>query len=150
MSDNTDFDVDNYSVDDLIHILKIQNEAPLPKMRIIEAVEEMVEEFKGQEKYVKFFLNVQSKLLKEKDLFTEAQAVTKAENDVKEISEMHDLIKKTAPDTIIQTPGEINGVNNNKLSQITKTINFDSQNRPMLDPIPLVDCSGLKLSTQPS
>ena len=52
MSDNTDFDVDNYSVDDLIHILKIQNEAPLPKMRIIEAVEEMVEEFKGQEKYV--------------------------------------------------------------------------------------------------
>jgi hypothetical protein len=150
MSDNTDFDVDNYSMEDLIHILKIQNEAPLSKMRIIQAVEEMVEKFEGQEKYVDFFLNVQSKLLEEKDLYTQPLVKKKAAKDLEEINEMHDLIKKTHPDTIIQTPGEINGVNSNKLTEITGLINFDSLDRPMLDPIPLVDCSGLKLSTQQS
>lgn len=150
MSDNTDFDVDNYSMEDLIHILKIQNEAPLSKMRIIQAVEEMVKKFEGQEKYVDFFLNVQSKLLEEKDLYTQPLVEKKAAKDLEEINEMHDLIKKIAPDTIIQTPGEINGVNSNKLTEIKGVINFDSQDRPMLDPIPLVDCSGLKLSTQPS
>ena len=31
MSDNTDFDVDNYSMSDLIHILKLQQKAPLTK-----------------------------------------------------------------------------------------------------------------------
>ena len=58
MSDNTDFDVDNYSMEDLIHILKLQHKAPLEKADIIEAVETMLEEFEGQEKYIKFFLNV--------------------------------------------------------------------------------------------
>ena len=54
---------------DLIHILKLQQKAPLTKADIIEAIEKMVDEFEGQEKYIKFFLNVQSKLLKDKDFF---------------------------------------------------------------------------------
>ena len=55
MSDNTDFDVDNYSTEDLIHILKLQHYVPLTKAQIIEAIESMTEEFEGQEKYIKFF-----------------------------------------------------------------------------------------------
>src|SRR6056300_1066963 len=95
--DNTDFDVDNYSMEDLIHILKLQHKSPLAKAEIIEAVEDMVETFKGQPKYVKFFLNVQSKLLEEKDLFTEPLAEKQAEEEVEAIEEMHKLIKEVAP-----------------------------------------------------
>ena len=139
-SDNTDFDVDNYSMEDLIHILKLQHKSPLAKADIIEAVEDMVEKFEGQPKFVKFFLNVQSKLLDEKDLFTEPLAEKQAEQDVETITEMHDLIKKVAPDTIIQTPGVINGTNNTNLTTINRIISFDSQFRPMLDPVSVAGC----------
>ena len=107
MSDNTDFDVDNYSMSDLIHILKLQQKAPLTKADIIEAIENMVEEFEGQEKYIKFFLNVQSKLLEEKDIYTESLAVSQSEKDIETINEMHELIKKVAPDAIIQNLREL-------------------------------------------
>lgn len=143
MSDNTDFDVDNYSMSDLIHILKLQQKAPLTKADIIEAIEHMVEEFEGQEKYIKFFLNVQSKLLKDKDLYTEAQAVSQAEKDVENITEMHELVKKVAPDAIIQKPSLLNGMNNNNLSETNRIISFDSQFRPMLDPISVAGCPSI-------
>lgn len=138
--DNTDFDVDNYSMEDLIHILKLQHKSPLAKAEIIEAVEDMVEAFKGQPKYVKFFLNVQSKLLEEKDLFTEPLAEKQAEEDVETITEMHKLIKEVAPDTIIQTPGVINGDNNTNITTINRIISFDSQFRAMLDPVSVAGC----------
>jgi len=143
MSDNTDFDVDNYSMSDLIHILKLQQKAPLTKADIIEAIEHMVEEFEGQEKYIKFFLNVQSKLLKDKDLYTEAQAVSQSEKDVENITEMHELVKKVAPDAIIQKPSLLNGMNNNNLSETNRIISFDSQFRPMLDPISVAGCPSI-------
>ena len=143
MSDNTDFDVDNYSMEDLIHILKLQHSSPLSKAEIIEAVEHMVEEFEGQEKYIKFFLNVQSKLLKDKDLYTEAQAVSQSERDVENITEMHELVKKVAPDAIIQKPSLLNGINNNNLSETNRIISFDSQFRPMLDPISVAGCPSI-------
>lgn len=140
-SDNTDFDVDNYSMEDLVHILKLQHKTPLAKADIIEAVENMVETFKGQPKYVKFFLNVQSKLLKEKDLFTEPLAEKQAEEDMETIEEMHKLVKEVAPDTIIQTPGVINGDNNTNITTINRIISFDSQFRAMLDPVSVAGCS---------
>ena len=143
MSDNTDFDVDNYSMSDLIHILKLQQKAPLTKADIIEAIENMVEEFEGQEKYIKFFLNVQSKLLEDKDLYTEPQAVTQAEKDIENITEIHELIKKVAPDAIIQKPSLLNGMNNNDLSETNRIISFDSQFRPMLDPISVAGCASI-------
>lgn len=143
MSDNTDFDVDNYSMSDLIHILKLQQKAPLTKADIIEAIENMVDEFEGQEKYIKFFLNVQSKLLEDKDLYTEPQAVTQAEKDIENITEIHELIKKVAPDAIIQKPSLLNGMNNNDLSEISRIISFDSQFRPMLDPISVAGCPSI-------
>ena len=142
-SDNTDFDVDNYSMEDLVHILKLQHKSPLAKADIIEAVENMIKIFKGQSKYVKFFLNVQSKLLEEKDLFTEPLAEKQAEEDVHTINEMHDLIKKISPDTVIQTPGVINGTNNTNIKTINRIISFDSQFRPMLDPISVAGCSNI-------
>lgn len=143
MSDNTDFDVDNYSMSDLIHILKLQQKAPLTKADIIEAIENMVDEFEGQEKYIKFFLNVQSKLLEDKDLYTESQAVTQAEKDIENITEIHELIKKVAPDAIIQKPSLLNGMNNNDLSETNRIISFDSQFRPMLDPISVAGCPSI-------
>ena len=143
MSDNTDFDVDNYSMSDLIHILKLQQKAPLTKADIIEAIEKMVDEFEGQEKYIKFFLNVQSKLLEDKDLYTEPQAVTQAEKDIENITEIHELIKKVAPDAIIQKPSLLNGMNNNDLSETNRIISFDSQFRPMLDPISVAGCPSI-------
>ena len=149
-SDNTDFDVDNYSMEDLVHILKLQHKTPLEKADIIEAVENMIKTFQGQPKYVKFFLNVQSKLLEEKDLFTEPLAEKQAEKDVETITEMHDLIKKVAPDTVIQTPGVINGTNNTNLSTINNIISFDSQFRPMLinPALSVAGCPNLNTSSQ--
>lgn len=143
MSDNTDFDVDNYSMSDLIHILKLQQKAPLTKADIIEAIEHMVEEFEGQEKYIKFFLNVQSKLLKDKDLYTEAQAVSQAEKDVENITEMHELVKKVAPDAIIQKPSLLNGMNNNNLTEINRTISFDGKFRSMVDQQSVAGCPSI-------
>ena len=143
MSDNTDFDVDNYSMSDLIHILKLQQKAPLTKADIIEAIENMVEEFEGQEKYIKFFLNVQSKLLEEKDIYTESLAVSQSEKDIETINEMHELIKKVAPDAIIQTPAQLNGSNNNNLSEKHRIISFDSLFRPMLDPVSVAGCPSI-------
>jgi len=156
MSDNTDFDVDNYSMSDLIHILKLQQKAPLTKADIIEAIENMVDEFEGQEKYIKFFLNVQSKLLEDKDLYTEPQAVTQSEKDMENITEMHELIKKVTPDAIIQKPSLLNGINNNNLSETNRIISFDSHFRPMLDPISVAGCPSItqqnpnKLTHDPS
>jgi len=156
MSDNTDFDVDNYSMSDLIHILKLQQKAPLTKADIIEAIENMVDEFEGQEKYIKFFLNVQSKLLEDKDLYTEIQAVTQSEKDMENITEMHELIKKVTPDAIIQKPSLLNGINNNNLSETNRIISFDSHFRPMLDPISVAGCPSItqqnpnKLTHDPS
>ena len=143
MSDNTDFDVDNYSMSDLIHILKLQQKAPLTKADIIEAIENMVEEFEGQEKYIKFFLNVQSKLLEEKDIYAESLAVSQSEKDIETINEMHELIKKVAPDAIIQTPAQLNGSNNNNLSEKHRIISFDSLFRPMLDPVSVAGCPSI-------
>tara|TARA_B100001094_G_C18193538_1_gene808952 strand:+ start:4248 stop:5687 length:1440 start_codon:yes stop_codon:yes gene_type:complete len=143
MSDNTDFDVDNYSMSDLIHILKLQQKAPLTKADIIEAIENMVEEFEGQEKYIKFFLNVQSKLLEEKDIYTESLAVSQSEKDIETINEMHELIKKVAPDAIIQTPAQLNGSNNNNISETNRIISFDSHFRPMLDPVSVAGCPSI-------
>ena len=141
MSDNTDFDVDNYSTEDLIHILKLQHKVPLTKAQIIESIETMIEEFEGQEKYIKFFLNVQSKLLNDKDIYSYAVVEEQATDDVNNISEMHELIKKVAPDTVMQIPGELNGLNNNNLTTTHKTISFDSQFRPMLSSLS-VACPG--------
>ena len=103
----------------------------------------MVDEFEGQEKYIKFFLNVQSKLLEDKDLYTESQAVTQAEKDIENITEIHELIKKVAPDAIIQKPSLLNGMNNNDLSETNRIISFDSQFRPMLDPISVAGCPSI-------
>jgi hypothetical protein len=142
-SDNTDFDVNNYSMEDLVHILKLQYKTPLTKAEIIEAVEGMVETFVGQPKFIKFFLNVQSKLLDEKDLFTETLVEKQAEQDVESISEIHDLIKKVAPDTVIQTPGTINGTNSTNITTLKRLISFDSQFRPMLDPVSVAGCDSI-------
>ena len=140
-SDNTDFDVDNYSTEDLIHILNLQHKVPLTKAQIIEAIENITEEFEGQDKYIKFFLNVQSKLLKDKDIFSRADAEDQAIDDVNNISEMHKLIKQVAPDTVMQIPGQLNGSNSNNLKTTNKTIVFDSQFRPMLSSL-AVACPG--------
>ena len=142
-SDNTDFDVNNYSIEDLVHILKLQNNIPLSKAAIIGSVENMVETFKGQSKYIKFFLNVQSKLLKSKDSFTEALVEKQAEQEVEDISEIHNLIKKVDPDVIIQTPGEINGTNHTNITTLNRLISFDSQFRPMLDPVSVAGCDNI-------
>ena len=88
-------------------------------------------------------MNVQSKLLEDKDLYTESQAVTQAEKDIENITEIHELIKKVAPDAIIQKPSLLNGMNNNDLSETNRIISFDSQFRPMLDPISVAGCPSI-------
>ena len=63
----TDFDINNYTVADLLQILNIQNEVPITKEKIVETTQEFIDadNFKDNEKFVKFFLEIRRKLSNE-------------------------------------------------------------------------------------
>ena len=65
--DKTDFDVNNYSTEDLLHILGLQNDVPLESADLIDRIKIFKEKFNDNVEYLKFFGDVEERLLKEKD-----------------------------------------------------------------------------------
>ena len=63
----TDFDINNYTVADLLQILNIQNEVPITKEKIVETTQNFIDadNFKDNEDFVKFFLEIRRKLINE-------------------------------------------------------------------------------------
>ena len=63
----TDFDINNYTVADLLQILNIQNEVPITKEKIVETTQEFIDDddFNNNEEFVKFFLEIRRKLINE-------------------------------------------------------------------------------------
>ena len=67
----TDFDVDNYSNEDLLHILELQNKIPITKSDIIDKVKVFIKKYENNQKFKKFFLEIETRLLEEKDLIND-------------------------------------------------------------------------------
>ena len=65
MSDDTDFDVKNYSVEDLLSIMNALQDVPLSKSDIIDITQKYIDKYNDNPKFKKFF-DVRIKLLQEK------------------------------------------------------------------------------------
>jgi len=67
---STDFDIDNYSLNDLLHIINMHNKIPLTKAKILSGIEEMKKKFKGKNKanFQNFFDEIGEKLKENKDV----------------------------------------------------------------------------------
>ena len=66
---STDFDVSNYSLSDLLHIVNMHNTVPLTKAKINEGIEKMLFiSDESQQKFRDFFIEIGEKLKIEKDL----------------------------------------------------------------------------------
>ena len=66
---STDFDIDNYSLADLLHIINMHNKIPLTKEKILAGVKEMKDKFQGEDKqnFRNFFEEIGEKLKQHKD-----------------------------------------------------------------------------------
>jgi hypothetical protein len=92
MSDDTDFDVRNYSVEDLLSIMDALENTPLSKSDIIDVTQKYIDKYTDNPKFKKFFFDVRIKLLDEK-----SRDITENVNysDLnKTTEEMLDLVKK--------------------------------------------------------
>ena len=71
MGDRTDFDVGNYNDEELLAIMDLlgntDHHVPLTKDMIIERTQFYIDRYKDNPKFKKFFLDVRTKLLAEKD-----------------------------------------------------------------------------------
>ena len=67
---STDFDIDNYSLNDLLHIINMHNKIPLTKAKILLGIKEMKDKFKGEDKanFRNFFDEIGEKLKENKDI----------------------------------------------------------------------------------
>ena len=59
----TDFDVDNYSNEDLLHILELQNKIPITKADIIDKVKVFIKKYDNNQ-IPYFVLSIYMKLMK--------------------------------------------------------------------------------------
>ena len=145
MGDRVDFDVQNYSTQDLLHILNLQNEIPLSKAKIIDRVQIFIDKFKSEPEYERFFLDVRTELLKEKDEFNiqntytieeSNEKITDFESEENMISdEVHNTISQPLEKSILtsNTPFQQGARNPTKRNLTTRTINFNSSFRRILN-----------------
>lgn len=158
MGDSVDFDVTNYTTQDLLHILNLQNEIPLSKAKIIDRVQIFIDKFKSQPKYERFFLDVRTELLKEKDEFNKQNTYINEEENTKitnfnseknEIAdELHNTISQPLEKSLLtsNTPFQQGIRNPTKRNLTTRTINFNSSFRRILNENS-VKCDDLSISS---
>tara|TARA_B100001093_G_scaffold398486_1_gene385838 strand:- start:6492 stop:8168 length:1677 start_codon:yes stop_codon:yes gene_type:complete len=145
MGDSVDFDVKNYSTQDLLHILNLQDEIPLSKAKIIDRVQIFIDKFKSNPEYERFFLDVRTELLKEKDEFNTQNTYTIEESNEKitDFTSENNVISDEVHNTITQppeksvltsnTPFQQGMRNPTKRNLTTRTINFNSSFRTILN-----------------
>lgn len=92
MSDDTDFNVKNYSVEDLLSIMDALEDVPLSKSDIIDITQKYIDKYTDNPKFKKFFFDVRIKLLSEKSRAINENVNYSDVNKTKE--EMLDLVKK--------------------------------------------------------
>ena len=63
---DTDFDVKNYGIEELIAIMDASHDVPLSKADIIDITQKYIDKYDKKPKFKKFFFDVRKKLLSEK------------------------------------------------------------------------------------
>tara|TARA_A100001011_G_scaffold400034_1_gene511861 strand:- start:656 stop:2311 length:1656 start_codon:yes stop_codon:yes gene_type:complete len=159
---DTDFDVKNYGIEELIAIMDASHDVPLSKSDIIDITQKYIDKYDDKPKFKKFFFDVRKKLLSEKSkaindsIFgpdeTERSITEKIVGDrYKTSSELLDERKKVQaelkfPSVISKPASFIQGrLNPTYIDKIVRVINFDSKDRTILDPMAVncrVDGSG--------
>ena len=166
--DKTDFNVDNYNIEELAAILNIRN-VPINESKIVERIIELENKF-TDERYIKFFKEAGRKLIERFNEYNEEtwvdaykkddsdgarvlqeqyQELTKEEEENKynQLLEQNHVIigqeKKTLIENI-QTNNLTQGKKNPLYRrEIKRIINFDSHYREILDP-DSVPCEGVE------
>ena len=128
----TDFDVDNYSNEDLLHILELQNKIPITKADIIDKVKIFIKKYENNQKFKKFFLEIETRLLEEKDLINDFD---KQVEGIKNNDEESYIIKPENIQTVATFPATYKQGDKNpvKIEYINRFINFDSKFRTILN-----------------
>ena len=155
MGDRTDFDVGNYNDEELLAIMDLlgntDHHVPLTKDMIIERTQFYINRYKDQPKFKKFFLDVRTKLLAEKDALikdsifydgpgarpTDDIIVGQRYKDKPTLLDDSRMVKAELSFPGIQSKpvNFIQGKNNPlKINTVQTVINVDSHYRTILDP----------------
>ena len=147
--DMTDFDVDNYPVEDLLAIMGVLNKIPLTKADIIEITEDYIVEYDKDDKFKKFFFDIRKRLLTEKDTLTRVGVLQEDEEEEPEVilterykkenkllDEEHLVIGelRVPNQSGTSVPFAQGETNPTKRYTVTRIVNFDSHYRTILDP----------------
>ena len=169
---NTDFNVNNYDIEELAAILKFEH-IPLNKGIIQRRILELKRKFPGQKKYTEFFNAAEKRLIENLNLYNKQtyidtynveksaaakvlreqfQAMTKKELEDKKnqiINQEKDIIgipKKPMSENYATKPNTQGTKNPLSIDEFIRVVNFDSHYRQILD-ASSVDCSGMEYAS---
>jgi hypothetical protein len=149
--DMTDFDVDNYQAEELLAIMGVLQDIKLTKDDIIQITQKYIDKYDKNPIFKKFFFDVRKKLLSDKDnltkdsLFYEGIGAKKKDEiivgdrysgKIKNMDDRQNVIAEIRmPSAYSHQQFYKQGITNPTAIQfITRTINFDSAYRTILDP----------------
>jgi hypothetical protein len=149
--DMTDFDVDNYQAEELLAIMGVLYDIKLTKDDIIQVTQKYIDKYDDKPIFKKFFFDVRKKLLAEKDdltkesIFYDGVGAKKRDDTligdrysgkIKNMDDRQNVIAELRMPSAyshqqVFKQGTTNPV---KIQFITRTVNFDSAYRTILDP----------------
>ena len=94
--DMTDFDVSNYPIEDLFAIMGILDQQPFTKAEIIDETQKYIDKYENDPLFKRFFFDVRTRLLKEKDYVMEDNVFTFKKEDEEEDVIVGDRYEKTS------------------------------------------------------
>ena len=94
--DMTDFDVSNYPVEDLFAIMGILDKQPFTKAEIIDHTQKYIDKYENDPLFKRFFFDVRTRLLKEKDYVMEDNVFAFKKEDEEEDIIVGDRYEKTS------------------------------------------------------
>ena len=149
--DMTDFDVDNYQAEELLAIMGVLYDIKLTKNDIIQVTQKYIDKYDDKPIFKKFFFDVRKKLLAEKDdltkesIFYDGVGAKKRDDTligdrysgkIKNIDDRQNVIAELRmPSRYTHEQTFKQGTTNpTAIQYITRTVNFDSAYRTILDP----------------
>lgn len=149
--DMTDFDVTNYQSEELLAIMGVLQDIKLTKADIVSITQTFIDKYDKQPTFKKFFFDVRKKLLSEKEdiqkesIFFDGVGAKKRDDiivgdrysgKIKNIDDRQNVIAELRiPSAYSHQQFYRQGITNpTNIQFITRTINFDSAYRTILDP----------------
>ena len=156
--DSTDFNAENYDIEELVAILKFEY-MPINPGKIKQRINELKVKFKGKKQYVQFFQDAEERLIAHSNKYNKQTWTDNYENDDSLASQLltqqyldnkNDYnkknlivnveknivgIQKLSENEKMATVGTVQGNKNPiKIREIKRMINFDSHYRKILNP----------------